>query len=181
MTGQHSHSESTESLLPRAPRLYRNKYFESDSDRCGLNSCWIFGGRHVVCGQQIEKLLALLLFLHSEHKTKNMLCMNFRWIFKSIPWSSSLSVGESNLWRISFCHFSLVIYTRIYCSTIYFKLKLNTYVSRFEVLGLAGHSHLSGNSMSSMVSGRGTPLVSGSIKTKTPARKASRPAHNIPC
>lgn len=40
-------------------------------------------------------------------------------------------------------------------------------------------THFSGNSMSSMVSGSGTPLVSGSSSTKPPARKARNPTqHN---
>lgn len=39
-------------------------------------------------------------------------------------------------------------------------------------------SYLSGNSMSSMVSGSGTPLVSGSRRTKPPARNAKHPAEN---
>lgn len=39
---------------------------------------------------------------------------------------------------------------------------------------------LLGNSMSSMVSGRGMPLVSGSSSTKPPARKAREPAQESP-
>lgn len=157
---QHSQKHELKELLNiRQATLWnnKNKYF---GYRESLNSCCIFVGRYVFVGQQVGHLLVHQhqFLLRSKHTESTNLCL-----------ITERKVTET----VS------SIYSREDRGIKTFNLGKKTLVFVFSCcMDSAVETHLSGNSMSSMVSGSGTPLVSGSSNTKPPARKAREPAHH---